>query len=46
MLALSREAGFKDAQHVSGTSLAKRYFADRTDGLRASTGEDVLLATT
>ena len=28
MLALAREAGFKDAQHVSGSSLAGRYFAD------------------
>jgi len=46
MLALARDAGFKDAQHVSGSSLAERYFADRTDGLRPSSGEDVLLATT
>lgn len=46
MLALAREAGFKDARHVPGTSLAERYFADRTDGLRPSTGENLLLATT
>jgi len=46
MLALARDAGFKDAQHVSGSVLAERYFAGRTDGLRPSTGEDVLLATT
>jgi methyltransferase (TIGR00027 family) len=46
MLALAREAGFKDAQHVSGSSLAERYFADRTDGLRPSTGEDFVVATT
>jgi len=46
MLALAREAGFKDAQHVSGSSLAERYFADRTDGLRPSSGEDLLVATT
>ena len=46
MLVLAREIGFADAQHVSGTSLAERYFADRTDGLRPSTGEDLLLATT
>jgi methyltransferase (TIGR00027 family) len=46
MLALAGEAGFKDAQHVSGSSLAERYFADRTDGLRPSTGEDLLVATT
>ncbi|KPC65281.1 class I SAM-dependent methyltransferase [Streptomyces chattanoogensis] len=46
MLALAREAGFTDARHVSGASLAERYFADRTDGLRPTTGEDLLLATT
>jgi len=46
MLALAREAGFKDAQHVPGTLLAERYFADRTDGLRPSSGEDLLVATT
>jgi methyltransferase (TIGR00027 family) len=46
MLALAHEAGFKDAQHVSGSSLAERYFADRTDGLRPSTGEDFVVATT
>jgi methyltransferase (TIGR00027 family) len=46
MLTLARETGFTDVRHVSGTSLAERYFADRTDGLRPSRGEDLLLATT
>jgi methyltransferase (TIGR00027 family) len=46
MLALAREAGFRDAKHVSGTWLAERYFADRTDGLRPSSGEDLLVAST
>ena len=46
MLALAHEAGFTDARHVSGSSLAERHFADRTDGLRPSTGEDLLIATT
>ena len=46
MLTLAREAGFKDVRHVPGTLLAERYFADRTDGLRPSSGEDLLLATT
>jgi hypothetical protein len=46
MLAQAREVGFKDAQHVAGTLLAERYFADRTDGLRPSSGEDLLVATT
>jgi methyltransferase (TIGR00027 family) len=45
MLALAREAGFKDARHVPGSSLADRYFADRPDNLRPSTGEDLLVAT-
>ncbi|MGW1029338.1 class I SAM-dependent methyltransferase [Streptomyces sp. NPDC002577] len=46
MLTLAREAGFKDVRHVSGGLLAERYFADRTDGLRPSSGEDLLLAST
>ncbi|MCB5906915.1 class I SAM-dependent methyltransferase [Streptomyces pinistramenti] len=46
MLALAREAGFKDARHVPGSRLAERYFAHRTDGLRPSSGEDLLVATT
>jgi len=46
MLGLAREAGIKDAQHVSGTVLAERYFANRTDGLCPSSGEDLLVATT
>lgn len=46
MLALARDAGFKNARHVSGTVLAERYFAERTDGLRPSSGEDALVATT
>jgi methyltransferase (TIGR00027 family) len=44
MLALAREAGFEDAGHVPGTLLAERYFADRADGLRPSSGEDLLVA--
>ncbi|GAA2620670.1 class I SAM-dependent methyltransferase [Streptomyces axinellae] len=46
MLALAREAGFQDARHVPGSALADRYFAARADGLRPSSGEDLLLATT
>ncbi|RII13843.1 putative S-adenosyl-L-methionine-dependent methyltransferase [Streptomyces sp. YIM 130001] len=45
MLALASEAGFADVRHVSGGSLGERYFAGRTDGLRPSSGEDLLLAT-
>ncbi|WEB45043.1 class I SAM-dependent methyltransferase [Streptomyces yunnanensis] len=46
MLALAGGAGFGEARHVSGGSLAERYFAARTDGLRPSSGEDFLLANT
>jgi hypothetical protein len=46
MLALAHDAGFKDAQHVPATMLNQRYFADRTDGLRTSSGEELLVATT
>jgi methyltransferase (TIGR00027 family) len=45
MLAEARKAGFRKAQHVSGTWLAERYFAGRADGLRPSSGEDLLVAT-
>ena len=34
MLTLARDAGFKAVQHVSAATLARRYFAGRTDGLR------------
>jgi hypothetical protein len=46
MLTLAREVGFKDAHHVSGAVLAERYFTGRADGLRPSSGEDLLVATT
>lgn len=46
MLAVAEGAGFPDAQHVSGNALAERYFANRTDGLHPSSGEDFLVATT
>lgn len=45
MLALAREAGFTDARHVSADALAARYFAGRTDGLRPSSSEELLVAT-
>jgi methyltransferase (TIGR00027 family) len=46
MLSLAREAGFRDAQHVSAAMLNERYFNDRTDGLRTLRGEELLVATT
>ena len=45
MLALAREAGFKEAQHISRASLTERYFAGRTDGFRPGS-EELLVATT
>jgi O-methyltransferase involved in polyketide biosynthesis len=47
MLALAREAGFRDVQHVPAATLAQRYFAGRTDGLRPPDhSEELLVATT
>jgi methyltransferase (TIGR00027 family) len=47
MLALARIAGFKEVQHVSAATLAERYFAGRTDGLRPpNNSEELLVATT
>jgi methyltransferase (TIGR00027 family) len=47
MLALARDAGFKQVQHVSAEMLAQRYFADRTDGLRPpKNSEELLVART
>ena len=39
-------AGFRDVEHVSAASLAERYFAGRTDGLRPPNNSEELLATT
>ncbi len=46
MLTLARDAGFRDARHVSADMFNERYFAGRTDGLRTSRGEELLVATT
>ncbi|HKP22247.1 MAG TPA: class I SAM-dependent methyltransferase [Dongiaceae bacterium] len=47
MLALARDAGFKEARHVSAATLGDRYFAGRTDGLRpANNTEELLVAGT
>ncbi|MDQ2876901.1 MAG: class I SAM-dependent methyltransferase [Actinomycetota bacterium] len=46
MLALAREAGFRQAQHVSAAELTRRYFAGRADDLRPSSGEAFLVAVT
>jgi methyltransferase (TIGR00027 family) len=41
MLALGREAGFREVEHVSAAQLTERYFAGRADGLRP--GSEALL---
>ncbi len=47
MTALAREAGFREARHVSAAALAERYFAARGDGLRPpNNAEELLVATT
>ncbi|MBS1953126.1 MAG: class I SAM-dependent methyltransferase [Cyanobacteria bacterium SZAS-4] len=46
MLDLAKAAGFRNARHVSGSDLSSRYFANRSDALRPSSGEDFLVATT
>ncbi len=46
MLALAREAGFRQARDVSTADIIQRYFTGRSDGLRPSSGEAFLVATT
>lgn len=47
MLALAREAGFRDVKHVSAAALAERYFSGRADGLRPpNNSEELLVAST
>jgi methyltransferase (TIGR00027 family) len=45
MLALARDAGFSQSEHVSTADLTERYFSGRTDDLRPAKGESFLLAT-
>jgi methyltransferase (TIGR00027 family) len=46
MLALARDAGFRDVRHVSAADLAARYFAGRTDRLRPPINSEELLVAT
>src|SRR5215471_18242656 len=47
MLALARDVGFKEVQHVSAAMLGQRYFAGRTDGPKPpNNSEELLVATT
>ena len=45
MLALARQAGFREVRHISAANLRERYFAGRTDGLcPPNGGEEILVA--
>jgi len=47
MLAMAREAGFREVRHVSAADLGERYFAGRPDGLRPpKNAEELLVAMT
>lgn len=47
MMALAREAGFREVRHVSAETLAERYFTGRSDGLRPPrNSEELLVAST
>lgn len=46
MMALARASGFKQARIVTGTDLAERYFAGRSDGFRPGNSEAILVAST
>lgn len=47
MLALARDAGFKEARHVSAATLSRRNFDGRTDGLRPPmNAEELVVAAT
>ncbi|MFI0540303.1 class I SAM-dependent methyltransferase [Streptomyces sp. WSLK1-3] len=44
ILALARASGFREVRHVPVEELDRRYFAGRTDGVRPSSGEELLVA--
>lgn len=46
MLELAREAGLTKIQHISGATLARRYFARESDGPQLASSEEMLIATT
>jgi methyltransferase (TIGR00027 family) len=45
MSEICRAAGFSAVQHVSPDNLTARYFAERTDGLRPPSAEQLIVAT-
>lgn len=46
MLAMARDAGFETVQRISAAELTARYLAGRTDGLRATSFQELLVAST
>jgi O-methyltransferase involved in polyketide biosynthesis len=46
IVALARECGFRDVEHVAPATLTHRYFAGRSDGLQPGSSEQILVATT
>jgi methyltransferase (TIGR00027 family) len=46
ILAMAKEVGFKKSQYISADDIYQRYFANRTDSLRAGSAEAFLIATT
>jgi methyltransferase (TIGR00027 family) len=45
MLSLAKAAGFDEVHHVPASELDERYFVARPDGLRAASGEHLVVAT-
>jgi methyltransferase (TIGR00027 family) len=45
LVTMAVDAGFAAVRHVPGRQLAERYFSGRSDGLRPSSGEDLIVAT-
>lgn len=46
IVSLAREAGFREAKHISREDLIKSYFAGRSDDLVPASGEEILVAST
>jgi O-methyltransferase involved in polyketide biosynthesis len=46
MVTVARQAGFAQVRHVSAAELTERYFSERPDGLRPSSAEELVVATT
>jgi methyltransferase (TIGR00027 family) len=45
-ISIASEAGFDNVHHVTADELNARYFENRTDGLRAKSGENLIVAST